>query len=194
MKGMVPRVALALALLVAGCDSEAAAPTPLVAAPSLEPMHGGALLVLGVHRVELVAHRSGEVFGYLTRVDGRPVASPAQALMTIAPTVDDGPSRPVLLRWNPARVRYEVRLREEPVEGPAEVSLMSGATVERGTLDPLPVAEALTNGGVAYSEDEAFDDEDDDDEADEAEVEGERGQGGRSRGGLRARARRLLGL
>lgn len=182
------------ALTLVGCGSEeepTVAPPP-VAAP-LSPMHGGTLVPLHDHRVELLAHASGELFGYLTRMDGQPLTSPEGALLTVTVTVDADHARPVLLRWNGDTGRYEARLRDAPVEGPADVSLMISGRPARGSTDRLPIDAALTESGVAYAEsEESLDDE----ETDEAESAAEEGGGeGSGRGGrLRARARRLFGL
>jgi len=193
------RTAMLLALTLVGCGSEeelAVAPQPAVAAP-VSPTHGGALVPLHDYRVELLAHGSGEVFAYLTRMDGQPVANPEGALLTVTVTVDADHTRPVLLRWNAEAGRYEARLRDAPVEGPADVGLMVSGRPERGSVDRLAVEPALEDSGVAYADAEAA--SDDGEEGDEAGggegAEDAEDGGGRSRSGsLRARARRLFGL
>jgi hypothetical protein len=193
-----------LALALGGCGTEdevAVAPPAPVAAP-VSATHGGTLVPLRRHRVELVAHESGEVFGYLTQLDGQPLASPEGALLTVTITLDADHSRPVLLRWNGEAERHEARMRDAPVEGPADISLIVAGRPERGSVDRLPVEPALEGSGVAYAEaeegDEAEDDAEDDadggDGADDAD-DGDADEGGGRRGGsLRARARRLFGL
>lgn len=105
-------------------------------------------------------------------------------------TVDEDHPRPVLLRWNGGEQRYEARLRQEPLEGPADVQLMLGGEVERGSLDRLLIDEALTESGVAYAE---ADEVDEDEPLDEAADEDEAGSSGGGRGGgIRDRARRLF--
>lgn len=89
--------------------------------------------------------------GYLTRVDGAPVASPEGALTTATLSADVDLSQPVLLRWNAFRARYETRLRDPLREGPADLRLMLGGAVERGSTDRLPVHDALTDSGVPYA-------------------------------------------
>lgn len=184
---------LSLAMVTSGCSQEAPAPAPVVAAPPVEPVHGGTLVTLRSHRVELVAHRSGEVFGYLTRLDGAPVASPEGALLTVTVTIDADHARPVLLQWNASQQRYEARMRAEPVDGPAEVSLLTTGQPERGSTDRLVAQDALSESGVAYAE-EAEEEELGDDDEDEPDEAGSGGGGGGRGGGIRARARRLFGL
>ncbi len=182
---------LALALCGCGSEDEPAAPAPAVAAP-VTPNHGGTLVPLDEYRVELLAHESGEVFGYLTRMDGQPMANPEGALLTVSVTIDAAHPQPLLLRWNGERARYEARLRDTPVEGPADVSLMIAGRPERGSTDRLPVGPALADSGVAYASAEDADPNEDEEDEDGAEAGGGRGD---SRGGsLRARARRLFGF
>ncbi len=189
------RVSSLLALAaVFGCADEAPVPSPVpVAAPVPSgPAHGGSLVALRAHRLELKAHRSGEVFAYLTRPDGSPAPSSESGLLTVTLTVDDDHPRPVLLRWNADERRYEVRLRQEPLEGPADVQLMVGGAVERGSIDRLPIDEVLAESGVAYAEaEESIEDEE---EVDDEAVEEEPESGGSGGGGIRARARRLFGF
>jgi len=189
---------LVLALVLAGCVDEA---EPPAGAPAREatpsasaPAHGGTFVTLGAHRVELRAHRSGEVFAYLTRLDAAPVGAPQRGLLTVTLTTDADHPQPVLLRWNGAGERYEARLREEPREGPAEVRLMLAGTVEQGSIDRLSVAAALDESGVAYAEAETFGDDEASPPADGASERPRRSRRGASRDGIRARARRLLGL
>ncbi|MBO6940723.1 MAG: hypothetical protein JJ863_37460 [Deltaproteobacteria bacterium] len=187
---------LGLALAALGCadDPEPLPPSPPVAAPPV-PTHGGSLVALDAFQVELRAHRSGEVYAYLGRLDGQPVASPESGLLTVTLTIDDDHPRPVLLRWNATERRYEARLRREPLEGPADVQLMIAGNMERGSIDRLPIGEALTESGVAYAEAEDVDADDEEEVDDEAADEEPSGSSGRSGGGgIRARARRLFGL
>jgi len=186
---------LFLTLLLAGCADEAEVPVaaPAVAPSALAPAHGGTLVTLGAHRAELRAHQSGEVFAYLTRLDAAPVTTPQSGLLTVTLTVDADHPQPVLLRWNATGERYQARLHEEPLEGPAEVRLMMAGEVERGATDRLPVDPALEDSGVAYAEAEAFTD-DEESPPGEASGGGGRGGSGGGGGGIRARARRLFGL
>ena len=185
---------ISTALVTAACseDDRAPAPAAAVATPPVSATHGGALVTLPRHRAELVAHESGEVFGYLMTAGGEPLADPESALLTVTVTLDADHVRPVLLRWNPAARRYEARLRDAPVEGPADVSLVVSGRPERGSTDRLPVQPALEASGVAYAEEPEEDP--DDDEALEDEAGEDEASGGGGGGSLRARARRLFGL
>jgi len=186
-------------VLIWACSSDEEATAPVTApAPAATATHGGTLVALARHRVELVAHETGEVLGYVVDSSGDPLARPEGALLTVTPTLDADHVRPVLLRWNGEARRYEARLRDAPVEGPADISLVVSGRPERGSIDRLPVQPALEGSAVAYAEepeepegDDAIEDEEDE----EAEGEGEANRGRRGRrGSLRARARRLFGL
>ncbi|MFW6067263.1 MAG: hypothetical protein ACOC97_02915 [Myxococcota bacterium] len=121
-------------LRVCGAEEEDAAPPPppeVSAAaeaeivPELrEPRHGGEIVVVQDHVVEVVPTAEGEVYAYLAAHDGV-VPPPDDVQLTVNVQVKSGGARPVRLDWNPAVRRFEGRVEgTAPAPGPVDVLLV----------------------------------------------------------------------
>lgn len=139
-------VGIAVVIATVACGSEdadlpvVARSSPEVVAASSEPEHGGTVVSAGPYPVEVVAHRSGEVYAH---VHGE--APPAGAEITVRVPVR-GRSEPVpaVLVWNPRRDRYEGRVRRhEIVAGPVDVVIVVADVEYVGHVDVIVVAPAI---------------------------------------------------
>lgn len=153
---------LALALMLAGCGSEeeevetgpvAEAPEPVAegaaepvargeaaAVATVEPEHGGTVVHAGRYPIEVVPHASGQIHAYVLGDD--PVEG-AEITVTV-PVRGRATGRPVRLRWNARRGRYEGRVRRvEIVEGPIDVVVIVGGVEYHGHVDVCVVLPAI---------------------------------------------------
>src|SRR5690606_21601525 len=105
----------------------------VVAEVSAEPEHGGTVVVAGQYPVEVVPHASGQVYAYVLGE----APPPAEVELTIeVPVAGRSTGRPVRMRWNPRRARYEGRVRRvEIVEGPIDVLIVVGGVEYHGHVD-----------------------------------------------------------
>lgn len=139
-------VAFVIVLAACGAEDEAAVPT-VEQGPSsapvidVEPAHGGTVVAAGPHPVEVVAHRSGEVYAHVLG-DAPP---PRDVELTVGvPLRGRATPRPVRLRWDPRESRYEGRVRRlEIVPGPVDVTLVVAGVVYVGHVDVIVVAPAI---------------------------------------------------
>lgn len=165
---MSSRVAILVALMLAGCGDEAAsvpAPEPpattatdqAIPTPSPDPArpasaHGGTVVTVGPHLLEILAQGDGLVVAYVH--EGSAPLSPG-AHVTVRLTGDDGGQHPVLLVWDPAEASYRGRLyRVAAIPGPIRVTVVDGGATHEGeastvvvTSPPEPVAAARPTGG-----------------------------------------------
>ncbi len=140
------------AALLLGCGSEAeveVTPEPVaqpavVEAPGQPPprsRHNGTVVMAGRHPVEVVPHRSGEVYAYMP--EGAPPPSDVNLTVTV-PVRGRASGRPVPMQWNPRRERYEGRVRRlEIVEGPVDVVLVVAGVEYVGHVDVIVIAPAI---------------------------------------------------
>jgi hypothetical protein len=141
-------IVLAAALLRCG-EEEASGTVTVQGAPpaqaqvvvDAEPEHGGTVVAAGQYPVEVVAHRSGEVYAYALG-DAPP---PGDVEMTVSVPIQgrDTP-RPVLMSWSPRHHRYEGRIRRaEIVAGPCDVALVVSGVEYAGHVAVIVVAPAI---------------------------------------------------
>lgn len=98
-----------------------------------EPRRGGTVVVAGRYPVEVTPHRSGQVYAYVL---GDPPPPDRVELTVQVPVAGRSTGRPVRLTWNPARRRYEGRVRRvEIVEGPLDVVIVVDGAEYRGSVD-----------------------------------------------------------
>ena len=119
--------------VASGTTAEPAA--PVVAAPvvSAEPEHGGTVVVAGRYPVEVVPHSSGQVYAYVL---GDPPPADGVELTIEVPVAGRSTGRPVRMRWNARRDRWEGRVRRvEIVEGPIDVLIVVGGVDYHGHVD-----------------------------------------------------------
>jgi hypothetical protein len=116
------------------------APPPQVVVDA-EPEHGGTVVAAGRYPVEVVAHRSGEVYAYALG-DAPP---PGEVEMTVSvPVRGRRTPRPVLMQWNPRESRYVGRVRSVEIEpGPCHVELAVGGVAYVGHAPVIIVAPAV---------------------------------------------------
>lgn len=128
-------------LRVCGAEEEEDAPPPPpqvsaaadvdIAAELKEPRHGGEIVVVEDHVVEVVPTAEGEVYAYVAAHDGV-VPPPDDVQLTVNVHVESGGVRPVRLEWNPDVLRFEGRVRgATPAPGPAEVLLVTDGRPRR---------------------------------------------------------------
>ncbi|MEC7524381.1 MAG: hypothetical protein VYE22_31155 [Myxococcota bacterium] len=135
--------ALTLALLLTACggDDDDAVPematgtasvaveaegTAEVDAPAAP--HGGRVVSVGAHAVEVVAHDDGVIDAFVLG----DAPEPAQVQLTVSVSGDDGEVHPVLLTWHPSEGRYQGRMHHaQPIPGPVEIAMtVSGERAE----------------------------------------------------------------
>lgn len=116
-------VAISLCALLFGCgaDTPPEASTnpsaPATPGPGIAK-HGGSVVRVGPHPVEVVTHASGQVYAYVEA----DIPVPQDGEMKVEVPVRGG-RRPIDLRWSAARHRYEGRvLRETIIPGPVHVT------------------------------------------------------------------------
>ncbi|MEQ9082066.1 MAG: hypothetical protein RLP09_49840, partial [Sandaracinaceae bacterium] len=81
--------------------------------------HGGTVVAVGAHHVEVVAHDEGVIDAFLLG-EAPPVA---ETQITVSVSGDDGEVHPVLLTWHPSEGRYQGRMHHaQPIPGPVEVA------------------------------------------------------------------------
>ena len=68
--------------------------------------HGGTVVAVGAHHVEVVAHDEGVIDAFLLG-EAPPVA---ETQITVSVSGDDGEVYPVLLTWHPSEGRYQGRM------------------------------------------------------------------------------------
>ncbi len=165
---MSSRVVILVALIVAGCGDEVAPgaapeppastatdqaiPTPATDTPRPASSHGGTVVSVGPHLLEIVAQGDGLVVAYVH--EGSAALSPG-AHVTVRLTGDDGGQHPVLLVWDPAETSYRGRLyRVAAIPGPIRVTVVDGGATHEGeattvvvTSPPAPAAAARPTGG-----------------------------------------------
>ncbi|MCA9605346.1 MAG: hypothetical protein KC619_07115 [Myxococcales bacterium] len=147
------RIALLAALLLGSCggESEGATPSepatstasteePAPTAPAVDappPAHGGTVVAVGPHFLEVVAQGDGVVVAW---VHERSAPLPAGSRVTVRVTADDGGQHPVLLVWDPAASSYRGRLyRVGAIPGPIRVTLATGDTTLVGEASTVVV-------------------------------------------------------
>src|SRR5690606_22901642 len=90
-------------------------------------------------------HASGQVYAYV--LGDAPPAAEVELTIEV-PVARRATGRPVRMRWNPRRGRYEGRVRRvEIVEGPIEVRIVVGGFEYHGGVDVyvlLPAIEVRT--------------------------------------------------
>jgi hypothetical protein len=134
MTHKVLAVAAIAALL--DCGGEDVETTPIVAADEptaqvvvqapgpIEPAHGGTIVAVGEHPVEILANRGGEVRAYMRSPEPPP---PERVRMTVRVPDEQGQRHPVLLVWNPAEAAYVGRARRVQIApGAIDVALVVG--------------------------------------------------------------------
>ncbi len=148
---------MAFALCACGAESEDS-PVPVasettveeVAAPVVhaEPEHGGTVVVAGHYPVEVVPHASGQVYAYVLG-DAPP---PDGVELTIeVPVAGRSTGRPVRMRWNARRDRWEGRVRRvEIVEGPIDVLIVVGGVDYHGHVDVCVLFPAIEVEIIEY--------------------------------------------
>jgi hypothetical protein len=133
-------------LSLVGCSDEPE-PEPIVnvagesvVAAQVQPEFGGNVVVAGAYPVEVVAHRSGEVFAYV-HVDDPPEG----AVLTVdVPVAGRRTPRPLRMRWNEYEVRYEGLIQRLEVEpGPLYVHYEVGGVVYDGGVTAIVVSPAI---------------------------------------------------
>lgn len=99
----------------------------------VEAEHDGTVVLAGDYPVEVVPHASGQVYAYVLG-DAPP---PSDVELTIeVPVARRATGRPVRMRWNPRRGRYEGRVRRvEIVEGPIDVLIVVGGIEYHGHVE-----------------------------------------------------------
>lgn len=114
---------------------------PAVGAPSAGiAKHGGSVVRVGTHPVEVVTHASGEVYAYVES----DVPSPEDDPMRVEVSVLGG-RRPLDLSWNARRRRYEGRLvRETIIAGPVNVTYVIEGIPLVAIIPVCIVAPAIT--------------------------------------------------
>ncbi|MFW5877103.1 MAG: hypothetical protein ACOCXM_10235, partial [Myxococcota bacterium] len=110
-----------------------------IAAELKEPRHGGEIVVVDDHVVEVVPTAEGEVYAYVAGHDGV-VPPPDDVQVTVNVPVEAGGVRPVRLEWNPEVLRFEGRVQgATPAPGPAEVLLVSDGRPRRARAPRMVV-------------------------------------------------------
>lgn len=140
---------IACAASACGSDEEETAiaaasgsPAEVAVEVSAEPEHGGTVVVAGQYPVEVVPHASGQVYAYVLGDAGPP---PGDVELTIeVPVAGRSTGRPVRMRWNGRRGRYEGRVRRvEIVEGPIDVLIVVGGVDYHGHVDVCVLLPAI---------------------------------------------------
>ncbi|MBX3275536.1 MAG: hypothetical protein KF729_35075 [Sandaracinaceae bacterium] len=112
-----------------GADPDYAPPPPGVVAS-----HGGAVVSVGPHPVEVVARPSGEVEAYFV---GASPPRGADAIISVRLPTDAG-VRPVMLTWDPERRAHRGTLHGASlVDGPVAVRVVVGGQPYRGVAPGL---------------------------------------------------------
>lgn len=145
MRSLALGIALAL-LQLCGSEPEAAvpAPSPSAAAPSsftLSASHGGTVVQVEDHWVEVVTKDSGEVEAYVVDAQGAPAPSAETTVVVEVPGVDQHP-HPATLVWDADQARYRGRIEVTPAPGPAEVRLVVRGRPRHARAHRLIVVEA----------------------------------------------------
>lgn len=114
--------------------------------------HGGTVVAVGAHHVEVVAHDEGVIDAFLLG-EAPPVA---ETQITVSVSGDDGEVHPVLLTWHPSEGRYQGRMHHaQPIPGPVEVAVTIAGERAEGraprllVLAPEAVEAAPTRARVA---------------------------------------------
>ena len=114
--------------------------------------HGGTVVAVGAHHVEVVAHDEGVIDAFLLG-EAPPVA---ETQITVSVSGDDGEVHPVLLTWHPSEGRYQGRMHHaQPIPGPVEVAVTIAGERAEGraprllVLAPAAVEAAPTRARVA---------------------------------------------
>jgi hypothetical protein len=129
----VSTIVLAAALIQCGSEEQT---TPVTAepaevvrvespAPVLAPAHGGTVMRLGAHPVEVVGTNGGEVRAYV-----RSSQAPQPDRVRLTASIPDarGARRPVVLVWNPRAGYYAGRVRGAPLAaGPIDMTMVVGS-------------------------------------------------------------------
>jgi len=103
---------------------EAELPTIEATAAVAQPQHGGTVVVVQDHAVEVVAQPSGEIAAYVVNIEGHAPPPPSTVVM-VNIHANDGVARPVALTWNAELGFYAGRLEAvTPAPGPVEVTLV----------------------------------------------------------------------
>lgn len=141
-------VAIAVAALLdcGGAEEEttpvvAEEPTVVVQPPgSIEPAHGGTLVAVGQHPVEVVANRGGEVRAYVRSSEPPP---PERVRMTVRVPDQQGQRHPVVLVWNPAENAYVGRARRVQIApGAIDVAMVVGGERYEASAPSYVIVEA----------------------------------------------------
>lgn len=106
------------------------------------PAHGGVLVTLEDHLLELVVHASGEV-----QVFARSAGDLHDCGVTVTLRAQDGDARAVATRWR--RWMFEGRLEEgTPRLGPAQVLLLDGGRRSRARVEVTRILPLPEHGGA----------------------------------------------
>ncbi len=149
---------VAAALLLTGCGAEGDAPAdetptpesavapdepePTEAAPP-RPTSGGTVLAVGSLYVEVLVRGDGAI-EVVTLSEDFP--SPAQVLLTLTITGEDGAPHPVVLTWDPARGRFRGWMRAAlPIPGAIELKLVDGDQTRQGRSSTVVVSAPPTD-------------------------------------------------
>lgn len=119
---------LATALLLRVCGAD-------LSTDALVAHHGGVVVPLETHAVEVVARSDGDVEAWV--VDAEAVAVPSQNLVVVVP----GPApQEVTLAWDPGSASYKGRAPEPVVEGAVEVRLVIDGAPRIARADHIIIA------------------------------------------------------
>lgn len=146
---------MAVAIYACGSDEEdppvtvASGTTPeVVRAGSAEPEHGGTVVAAGRYPVEVVPHSSGQVYAYV--LGDAPPADGVELTIEV-PVAGRSTGRPVRMRWNARRDRWEGRVRRvEIVEGPIDVLIVVGGVDYHGHADVCVLFPAIEVEIIEY--------------------------------------------
>ena len=122
-----------------------ASPPTVAAAPpatvQLAPSHGGSAVAAGPYAFEVVPHASGEVHAYVPPGVEPP---PGAELRVDVPVEGRDRKRPVRLRWDAEKSRYEGRVRRVTIApGPVDVHYTVHEQVYVGSVTILVIAPAI---------------------------------------------------
>jgi hypothetical protein len=127
----------------------ASAPTATMEATieeAREPAHGGVVVPVEDHQVEVVVSGDGAISAYMFDAGGQPVDIDAQVMIYVP--IEGGTKRPVMLAWNRRAHVFEGRLHGvAPAPGALEVGIyVEGRPMRSAPMEMRPVVVRVEAG------------------------------------------------